>query len=157
MTIKGTLETQDLRIAIVTARFNELVTARLAEGAKSAWERCGGTPDSLCEVDVPGAFEIPLVAQALAQSGQYDAVVCLGAVVRGATTHYDYVCSSAASGIAQVALKTDVPVIFGVLTTENMEQALDRAGGKAGNKGADAMLAAIETANLQRKIRLQGA
>jgi 6,7-dimethyl-8-ribityllumazine synthase len=110
----------------------------------------------LCEVDVPGAFEIPLVAQSLAQSGQYDAVVCLGAVVRGATSHYEYVCSSAASGIAQVALKTDVPVIFGILTTENMEQALDRAGGKAGNKGADAMLTAIETANLQRKIRLQG-
>jgi 6,7-dimethyl-8-ribityllumazine synthase len=155
MTIQGTLEITNMRIAIVVARFNELVTARLAEGAKSAWERCGGAPDDLCEVYVPGAFEIPLAAQALAQSGQYDAVVCLGAVVRGATSHYDYVCSSAASGIAQVALKTDVPVIFGVLTTDTMEQALDRAGGKAGNKGAEAVLAAIETANVQRKIRLQ--
>ena len=156
MTIQGTLEITNMRIAVVVARFNELVTARLAEGAKSAWERCGGAPDDLCEVHVPGAFEIPLAAQALAQSGQYDAVVCLGAVVRGATSHYDYVCSSAASGIAQAALKTDVPIIFGVLTTDTMEQALDRAGGKAGNKGAEAVLAAIETANVQRKIRLQG-
>jgi 6,7-dimethyl-8-ribityllumazine synthase len=156
MTIQGTLEITNMRIAVVVARFNELVTARLAEGAKSAWERCGGAPDDLCEVYVPGAFEIPLAAQALAQSGQYDAVVCLGAVVRGATSHYDYVCSAAASGIAQAALKTDVPIIFGVLTTDTMEQALDRAGGKAGNKGAEAVLAAIETANVQRKIRLQG-
>jgi len=156
MTIQGTLEITNMRIAVVVARFNELVTARLAEGAKSAWERCGGAPDDLCEVYVPGAFEIPLAAQALAQSGQYDAVVCLGAVVRGDTSHYDYVCSSAASGIAQAALKTDVPVIFGVLTTDTMEQALDRAGGKAGNKGAEAVLAAIETANVQRKIRLLG-
>jgi len=156
MTIQGTLEITNMRIAVVVARFNELVTARLAEGAKSAWERCGGAPDDLCEVYVPGAFEIPLAAQALAQSGQYDVVVCLGAVVRGATSHYDYVCSAAASGIAQAALKTDVPIIFGVLTTDTMEQALDRAGGKAGNKGAEAVLAAIETANVQRKIRLQG-
>lgn len=156
MIIQGTLETTNLRIAIVVARFNELVTVRLAEGAKSAWERCSGVTEDLCEVYVPGAFEIPLAAQTLVQSGQYDAIVCLGAVVRGGTSHFDYVCSSTASGIAQVALKTDVPVIFGVLTTDTMEQALDRAGGKSGNKGAEAMLAAIETANLQRKIRLQG-
>lgn len=156
MIIQGTIETKDLRIAIVVARFNELVTSRLAEGAQNAWERCGGAAEDLCQVNVPGAFEIPLAAQTLAQSGQYDAIVCLGAVVRGGTSHFDYVCSSTASGISQVALKTDVPVIFGVLTTDTMEQALDRAGGKSGNKGAEAMLSAIETANLQRKIRLQG-
>lgn len=152
MTIRGTFDIVDMRVAIVVAQFNELVTARLAEGAKSAWGRCGGAAENLDEIYVPGAFEIPLAAQTLAQSGKYDAVICLGAVVRGATSHFDYVCSAATSGVTQAMLKTNIPITFGVLTTDNMEQALDRAGGKAGNKGGEAMLAAIESVNVQRQI-----
>jgi 6,7-dimethyl-8-ribityllumazine synthase len=151
--IETTLNGSNLKIAIVTARFNDFITAKLLEGAVTTLKRHEVKLESITEVWVPGAFELPLTAQTLAETRQYDAVICLGAVIRGATTHYDYVCSQAASGIASAGLKTGVPVIFGVITTENLEQAIERAGSKAGNKGADAALAAIEMANVLRSIK----
>ncbi len=151
--IDATLNGSKLKIAIVTARFNDFITSKLLEGALSTLKRHDVSLDAVTEVWVPGAFELPLTAQTLAETHQYDAVICLGAVIRGATTHYDYVCSQAASGIAQASLKTGVPVIFGVITTETIEQAIERAGTKAGNKGCDAALAAIEMANVMRSIK----
>lgn len=141
------------RVAIVLSRFNEAVGLRLLEGAEDALIRHGVKVENIVIVRVPGAFEIPLAAQELAKTGKYTAVVCLGAVIRGETGHYDYVAGQMAAGIAQIALATGVPIGFGVLTTDTSEQAIERAGGKAGNKGADAALAALEMADLLQKIR----
>ncbi len=149
---EGGLNARGLRVAIVVARFNGLVTERLLEGAKSALLRQGVSEDAIEIAWVPGSFEIPLTAKTAASTGRYDAVICLGAVIRGDTDHYTYVAGSAASGIARVGIETGIPVIFGVLTTETLEQALDRAGGKDGNKGADAALAAIEMVNLLKSL-----
>ena len=148
--IEGNLSSQGLRIALVASRFNSFVTDRLVEGAIDAIVRTGGDPEELRVYKVPGAFEIPLVAKHLASSERFDAVVCLGAVIRGSTPHFDYVASEVAKGVAQVALETGVPVSFGVLTTDTLEQAIERAGSKAGNKGFEAAMAAVETANLLR-------
>lgn len=145
---EGRMTAPQNRVAIVVARFNELITDRLLEGAVSAFKRAGGDENHLEIARVPGAFELPIAAQKLAQSGRFAAVICLGCVIRGATTHYDYVCSQTASGILNVGLQTGVPTIFGVLTTENLEQAFERAGSKAGNKGAEAMMAGLEMADL---------
>ena len=142
-----------LRIAIVVARFNDLITTRLLDGALDALRRHGGDERLVEIAHVPGAWEIPLAAQAFAQSGRFDAVVCLGCVIQGATDHYDYVCGQTSSGIMNVGLNTNVPTTMGVLTTDNLEQALERAGSKAGNKGADDMLASIEMANLLERMK----
>ncbi|MDQ3813536.1 MAG: 6,7-dimethyl-8-ribityllumazine synthase [Armatimonadota bacterium] len=151
-TYEGHLSAQDLKIGIVVSRFNELVTERLLAGALDTLRRHGGDENNVTVARVPGAFEMPLVAQTMASGNRFAAIVCLGCVIKGATDHYDYVCAQAASGILQAGLSTGVPVIFGVLTTDTLEQALERAGSKGGNKGADAMLAAIEMANLLREI-----
>jgi 6,7-dimethyl-8-ribityllumazine synthase len=147
-TIEGGLDASDVRIGIVVSRFNDLITRQLLEGARDCLRRHGGNDERLVVVWVPGAFEIPLAAQRLARSGAVDAVVCLGAVIRGATAHFEHVAGQSAAGVARVALETDVPVTFGILTTDTTEQALERAGVKGGNKGADAMLAAIEMAHV---------
>lgn len=149
---EGNLAANDLRIGVVVSRFNELVTSRLLDGALDAIRRMGGTPQATTVVWVPGAVEIPLLASKLAASGDYDAVITLGAVVRGETSHYDHVCSMVASGVANASQASGVPVIFGVVTTDNMEQALDRAGGKAGNKGAEAATTAVEMATLLKQL-----
>ena len=149
---EGEWRAGNLKIGIVVARFNELITNRLLEGSVEAWKRIGGQESALEVAYVPGSFELPLVAKTMAGSGRFDAVICLGAVIKGATDHYDYVCGQTASGIMNASLSTNVPVIFGVLTTDTIEQALERAGTKAGNKGADALLAAVETANLLAKL-----
>ena len=145
-------ENKDIKIGIVAARFNEFITSKLLDGALDALLRHGLTEDDIEIAWVPGAFEIPLVASKMAGSNKYDAVICLGAVIRGTTTHYDYVCSEVSKGIATVSLKQDIPVLFGVLTTENIEQAIERAGTKAGNKGFDCATSALETVNLLRSI-----
>ena len=146
--IRGTFDAHGRRFAIAAASFNELVVGKLLEGAVACFRAHGVTDEDLTVVWVPGAFELPLVARQLADSGLYDAVVCLGAVVRGETPHFDYVAGEAARGIREVASQTGVPVTFGVLTTENMEQALDRAGGKHGNKGWDSGMAAMQMASV---------
>ena len=151
-TYEGRLDAKGLRIALLASRFNETITKSLLEGALSALRRHGLDDASITVAWVPGAFELPLAAKRLAASGEFDAVVCLGAVIRGATPHYDYVCSQAAAGISRAALDTGVPVIFGVLTTENIEQAIERSGTKAGNKGFDSAMAAIEMADLLRQL-----
>lgn len=143
-----------LRFAVVLSRFNSLVGDRLLEGALDTLRRHGAADDDITLARVPGAFEIPLVASEMAKVGTFDAVICLGAVIRGATAHFDYVAGPLASGLANIAVQTGVPVLFGVLTTDTIEQALERAGTKAGNKGADVAAAAIEMANLLRKIRV---
>lgn len=153
MTYQGSLNGDALRIAVVTARFNDFITERLQAGALDCLKRHGVADDAIDTVAVPGAFELPLTALALAETGRYHAVVCLGAVIRGDTTHYDYVCNEAAKGIAAAGLKTGIPVIFGVVTTENTEQAISRAGGKSGNKGWDAAMTALEMANLLPHIK----
>ena len=152
-TFQGELHGAGLRIAVVVSRFNEVVTSRLLAGARSALERHGVHEDDVDVAWVPGAFELPLAARKLAEGRRYDAVVCLGAVIRGETPHFDYVAGEAARGIADAARDTGVPVIFGVLTPNTLEQALERAGGKAGNKGYDAAVNAIEMANLLRRLR----
>jgi 6,7-dimethyl-8-ribityllumazine synthase len=153
MTIyEGKLLASDMKIGVVVARFNELITEKLLEGAVWSFRRHGGNEDNLTVARVPGAFELPIAAQTMAETGNYGAIVCLGCVIRGSTSHYDYVCSAATSGISQVALKTGIPVIFGVLTTDTLEQAFDRAGAKAGNKGAEAMDSALEMSDLIRHI-----
>ncbi len=149
---EGTLAPPPGRLAVVAARFNQLIVAALVEGARDALKRHGVTEEAVDLAWVPGSFEVPMVAQRLAASRRYEAVICLGAVIRGDTDHYDYVASGVASGIAQAGLSTGVPVIFGVLTCDTLEQALNRAGGKAGNKGADAALAAIEMIHLLRQL-----
>ncbi len=154
MTHEGTLLSSGLRFAIVLSRFNSLIGDRLLEGALDALKRHGASDDDITLARVPGAFEIPLVVSELAKTGNFDAVITLGAVIRGATAHFDYVAGPLASGLASIAVETGVPVLFGVLTTDTIEQALERAGTKAGNKGADVAAAAIEMANLIQKIRV---
>jgi 6,7-dimethyl-8-ribityllumazine synthase len=151
-TLEGTLIADSLHIAIVLSRFNSLIGDRLLEGAVDTLRRHGVSGDDITLARVPGAFEIPLAASTLAKSGKYDAVICLGAVIRGATAHFDYVAGPMASGLASIAIETGVPVLFGVLTTDTIEQALERAGTKAGNKGADVAAAAIEMANLLKTL-----
>lgn len=150
--IEGELIATGFKFGIVVSRFNNFITTRLLDGALDAIKRHGGNPDETDVFWVPGAFEIPPVAKKLALSGKYDAVICIGAVIRGATSHFDYVAGEAAKGIAQAAMQTGVPVIFGVLTTETIEQAIERAGTKLSNKGAEAAVAAIEMANLYKRI-----
>lgn len=150
--IEGELLARDLRFAFVAARFNDFVVEPLIRGALDALKRHGATEKQIEIVRVPGAFDIPIVARKLALSRRYDALLALGAVVRGQTPHFDYVAGECASGLARIALESGIPIAFGVLTTDTMEQAVDRAGGKAGNKGADAALAAIEMANLLRRL-----
>ena len=148
----GMLRGDGLRVAIVCARFNDLITERLLSGARDGLVRHGVDEDSITEAWCPGAFEIPLVAKRLAASGEYDAVITLGAVIRGATGHYEVVANNCASGVQQAQLETGVPVVFGVLTTDTIEQAIERAGTKAGNKGFEAALTAIEMADLLRQL-----
>jgi 6,7-dimethyl-8-ribityllumazine synthase len=152
-TFQGELKGEGLRIALAVSRFNEHVTLKLLEGAREALAAHGVRDEDADVAWVPGAFELPLVARRLAESGRYDAVVCIGAVIRGETAHFDFVAGEAARGIADAARDTGVPVMFGVITTENLQQALDRAGGKAGNRGYDAVVSAIETADLLRRLR----
>ncbi|RAZ67873.1 6,7-dimethyl-8-ribityllumazine synthase [Planococcus maitriensis] len=140
----------DLKIGIVTGRFNDFITSRLLDGAVDGLVRHGVGKENIDTAWVPGAFELPLVAKKMAETKKYDAVIALGTVIRGATTHYDYVCSEAAKGIAQAGMSTGVPVIFGVLTTETIEQAIERAGTKAGNKGYEAAVSAVEMGNLMK-------
>lgn len=149
--IKGSLQPGDARFAIVVSQFNEFITQKLLEGALDALERHGANMDAITVAWCPGAFEAPLVIKKLAQTGNYDAVICLGAVIRGATTHFDFVAGQAASGATSAALDTGVPVLFGVLTTDTIEQAIERAGTKAGNKGAEAAIAAIEMVNVLKE------
>ena len=150
--LEGKLVASGLKVGIVAARFNEFIVSKLVSGAEDALLRHSVNPDDISVAWVPGAFEIPVVAKKMAMSGKYDAVICLGAVIRGATSHYDYVCNEVSKGIASVSLETGVPVLFGVLTTENIEQAIERAGTKAGNKGYDCALSAIEMVNLMKQL-----
>lgn len=149
---EGKLIAKDLKIGIVVGRFNEFIGSKLLSGAVDGLVRHGVEENDIDVAWVPGAFEIPVIAKKMAESKKYDAVICLGAVIRGSTTHYDYVCAEVSKGIATVSLNTGVPVLFGVLTTENIEQAIERAGTKAGNKGYDCALSAIEMANLIRNL-----
>ncbi|RAL27089.1 6,7-dimethyl-8-ribityllumazine synthase [Thermoflavimicrobium daqui] len=149
---EGKLVASGLKFAVVISRFNDFITTKLLEGAKDALKRHGADEETVDLVWVPGAFEIPYMADQLAASGKYDAIITLGAVIRGATSHYDYVCNEAAKGIAAASVRNRVPVIFGVITVENIEQAIERAGTKAGNKGWEAAVSAIEMANLQREL-----
>ena len=149
---EGNLVPKSVKIAIIVTRFNEFITSKLLAGAMDALKRHEVSEEAIEIVWVPGAFEIPLIASKLAASKKYDAIICLGAVIRGATTHYDYVCSEVSKGIASVSLATGVPVMFGILTTENIEQAIERAGTKAGNKGYDCALGAIEMINSVKQI-----
>ncbi len=151
-TIEGELLVRDLRFAILAARFNDFVVEPLVRGAFDALKRHGATEKQIEIVRVPGAFDLPIVARKLALSRRYEALIALGAVIRGQTPHFDYVAGECASGIARIALESGVPIAFGVLTTDTVEQAIDRAGGKAGNKGADAALTALEMANLMRRL-----
>ncbi|MBE6841958.1 MAG: 6,7-dimethyl-8-ribityllumazine synthase [Ruminococcus sp.] len=150
--IEGNYIAKDAKIAIIASRFNEFITSKLIGGAEDALLRHEVKPENIDLAWVPGAFEIPLAAKKMAESGKYDAVICVGAVIRGSTTHYDYVCAEVSKGIATVSLNTGVPVLFGVLTTENIEQAIERAGTKAGNKGYDCAVSALEMINLMKKI-----
>lgn len=149
---EGNLVSQDIKVGIVCARFNEFIVSKLLSGCEDGLLRHGVKPDDISVAWVPGAFEIPLVAAKLANSGKYDAVICLGAVIRGSTSHYDYVCAEVSKGIATVSLQAQIPVLFGVLTTDTIEQAIERAGTKAGNKGYDCALSAVEMVNLIREI-----
>ncbi len=151
--LEGNLTASGLSFGIVASRFNEFITARLLDGALDALRRHGADDDRITVVLVPGSFEIPLVAKQLAASGQYQAVICLGTVIRGATPHFDYIASEVAKGVALAGLDTGVPIAFGVLTTDSIEQAVERAGTKAGNKGFDAACSAIEMANLLRELK----
>ena len=150
--IEGYISGKGLKFGIVAARFNEFIVSKLVGGALDTLHRHETADHDIDVAWVPGAFEIPLAAKKMAESGKYDAVLCLGAVIRGSTTHYDYVCNEVSKGVARVGLQTGVPTIFGVVTTENIEQAIERAGTKAGNKGADAAMAAMEMASLLGKL-----
>jgi 6,7-dimethyl-8-ribityllumazine synthase len=150
--IEGHLNASGLRFAVIATRFNDFITEKLLGGALDALNRSGGDENLITVVRVPGAFEIPLMAKRLAASGDYDAVICLGAVIRGATPHFDYVAAEASKGIAAVSLETGVPLSFGVITTDTIEQAIERAGTKAGNKGWEAAVTAIEMANLFKQV-----
>ena len=151
-TFEGNLVAQDMKVGIVVARFNEFITSRLLGGALDGLKRRGVEEAHIHTAWVPGAFEIPLIASKMAKSGSYDAVICLGAVIRGSTSHYDYVCNEVSKGIAAVSLETGVPVMFGVITTENIEQAIERSGSKAGNKGSECAEGAVEMVNLIRSL-----
>ena len=151
-TFEGSLVAGKMKVGIVAARFNEFITGKLLSGALDGLSRHGVEGDDIDIAWVPGAFESPLIASKMAKSGKYDAVICLGAVIRGSTSHYDYVCAEVSKGIATVSLNSDVPVMFGVLTTDTIEQAIERAGAKAGNKGYDCALGAVEMVNLIRAI-----
>jgi len=150
--LEGNLQGTGHKIGIVVARFNSFIAERLLEGALDSLVRSGVAPDDIVVARVPGAFEIPLIAQKMAKSGKYDAIICLGAVIRGATPHFDYVAGEVAKGTAQVMLDAGIPVLFGVLTTETIEQAIERAGTKAGNKGSDVAIAALEMINLMGRL-----
>lgn len=152
-TYEGSLVAENVKIGIVAARFNEFIVSKLVGGALDGLKRHDVSEDDIEIAWVPGTFEIPLVASKMAKSGKYDAIICLGAVIRGATSHYDYVCNEASKGIAAVSMNTDIPVMFGVLTTDTIEQAIERAGTKAGNKGYDCALGAIEMVNLLRAMK----
>ena len=151
-TFEGKLVSENIKIGIVASRFNEFITSKLLGGAMDALNRHDVKEDNIDVAWVPGAFEIPLIASKMAHSGKYDAVICLGAVIRGSTSHYDYVCNEVSKGIAQVSLQSGIPVLFGVVTTENIEQAIERAGTKAGNKGFDCAVSAIEMVNLIKEL-----
>ena len=151
--INGFLQADGLKFAIVVSRFNDFIPNKLLDGAIDCLIRHGGSDDDITVVRVPGAFEIPYVAKAVAEKREYDAVICLGAVIRGATPHFDYVAAESAKGVASAAMSTGVPVVYGIVTTDTIEQAVERAGTKAGNKGWDAALTAIETANLINEIK----
>ena len=146
--VEGKLSAEGFRFAIIVSRFNDFISSRLVEGAMDALVRHGAVDEQVFLIKVPGAFEIPVAARKLGETGRYDAVICLGAVIRGATPHFDFVAAEVSKGIAAVALESKVPVTFGVLTTDNLEQAIERAGSKSGNKGYDAAMAAIEMVNL---------
>jgi 6,7-dimethyl-8-ribityllumazine synthase len=150
---EGNLLAEGLRFGIVISRFNDFICDRLLGGALDALKRSGGSEEQIDIFKVPGAFEIPLLAKKVANTGRYDALICLGAVIRGATPHFDYVASEVSKGIASVSLDANIPIAFGVLTTDTLEQAIERAGSKAGNKGWDAAMAAIEMANLIRQVQ----
>ena len=151
-TLEGQLKADNLKFGIIVGRFNEFISSKLLSGSIDCLVRHGADNDNITVAWVPGAFEIPLVAKKMAATGKYDAIICLGAVIRGATPHFDYVCAEVSKGIANVSLQYETPVAFGVLTTENIEQAVERAGTKAGNKGVDAAMAAIEMADLLKNI-----
>ena len=151
---EGKLVSEGTKVGIVCARFNEFIVSRLLSGCEDTLLRHGVQAEDITVAWVPGAFEIPLIASKMARRGRYDAVIALGAVIRGATSHYDYVCSEVAKGVASAALNSDVPVMFGVLTTDTLEQAIERAGTKAGNKGAECAQSAIEMVNLIRALKL---
>ncbi len=151
-TYEGKLVNENIRVGIISTRFNEFITSKLLSGAMDGLLRHDVKEEDINVAWVPGAFEIPLIASKMAQSGKYDAVICLGAVIRGATSHYDYVCAEVSKGIANVSLQSGIPVMFGVLTTDNIEQAIERAGTKSGNKGYECALGAIEMVNLIREI-----
>lgn len=150
--LEGNVVASGIKVGMVAARFNEFIVSKLVSGAEDACVRHGVNSDDIELVWVPGAYEIPLVAKKMAKSGKYDAVICLGAVIKGSTSHYDYVCAEVSKGIASVSLETEIPVIFGVLTTDNIEQAIERAGTKAGNKGYDVACTAIEMVNLMKNM-----
>ena len=152
MIYEGKVNGRGLKFAIVVARFNEFITSKLLGGAVDTLKRHETAEEDIDVAWVPGAFEIPLIAKKLAATNKYDAIICLGAVIRGSTTHYDYVCNEVSKGVAQVGLTTGVPAIFGIVTTENIEQAIERAGTKAGNKGSDAAVSAMEMANLIKNL-----
>ena len=151
--IEGKVVAEGIKVGIVAARFNEFIVSKLVGGAVDGLVRHDVNEDDITLAWVPGAFEIPLIAKKMAKSGKYDAVICLGTVMRGQTSHYDYVCNEVSKGVAQVGLNTGIPVLFGVVTTENIEQAIERAGTKAGNKGYDCALSAIEMVNLMGEIK----
>lgn len=149
---EGSYSGEGLKIAVIASRFNEFITSKLVSGAEDCLRRHGTADDDINVLWVPGAFEIPIIAKKAAKSGKYDAVICVGAVIRGATSHYDYVCAEVSKGIAAVSLETEVPVLFGILTTDTIEQAIERAGTKAGNKGTDCAMSALEMVNLIKNI-----
>ncbi|MFO7602027.1 MAG: 6,7-dimethyl-8-ribityllumazine synthase [Candidatus Desulfacyla sp.] len=151
--LEGRLSAEGSRFAIIVSRFNDFICSRLMEGALDALVRHGCEEENMAIIKVPGAFEMPLAARKMARTGHYDAVICLGAVIRGATPHFDYVAAEVSKGIASVALESEIPVTFGVLTTDNLEQAIERAGSKSGNKGYEAAMAAIEMVNLFKELK----
>jgi 6,7-dimethyl-8-ribityllumazine synthase len=150
--IQGSLSSTGLKLGIIASRFNDFVTSRLLSGALDALERTGASDANIVVVKVPGSFEIPLAAQKLARTKQYDALICLGTLIRGETPHFEYICSEVTKGIAAVSLEAGIPVAFGVLTADTVEQAIDRAGLKSGNKGFDAAMSAVEMANLVKQL-----
>lgn len=150
--LEGKVVAEGMKVGIVASRFNSFIVQKLLDGAVDGLVRHGVTEEDITAAWVPGAFELPIVAKQMAESGKYDAVICVGAVIRGSTSHYELVCNEVAKGIAQVSMQTGVPVLFGVITTENIEQAIERAGSKAGNKGYDCALSAIEMVNLMAQV-----